>query len=260
MPKPLQVIEVTTAQIASMPWQGHGVLLQATDDANGALYSWSTVVQQYVPVGGVNPQLAQPGFVLGVYSWYARPNPYQNKGKFILMDGIPANDVSLWRSNGKAWTPVGGKVLVGHLGPSESLLNTADSIIDKLQLPGDLLYGWGKLLIEAQVVASNNANAKTLKFTIADPNLGTEHWAFSSGSLASTPGGQINTHTHPLGRHGRLRSGGVGNTGVGFGSSVYADSIDTSYDFEVRIRVQKATATDIVQVTHADVYAVYGSK
>jgi hypothetical protein len=200
-----------------------------------------------------------PAFVLGTYTWYSRPNPYKYPDRYIWLSGIPTNGKSLWRSNGKAWVPVNGEQLIGHIGPTESQLNTADSIIDKLALPGDLLYGWGKLRIEAQIIATNNANAKTLRFTLGDPNIGTEHWMFSTGALASTAGGQVTTHTHPVGRHGRLRSCGA-STGVGFSSSMFADSIDTSYDTEVRFRVQKATATDIVQITHADVYAVYGEQ
>lgn len=203
-----------------------------------------------------------PAWVMGTYTWYSRPNPYSCNGRFAIFTGIPVGGSSIWRSNGVAWLPAfGHQQVLGTVGPTESQAITTEHVVDKLVLPGDILQSWGKLRIEANWYGTNNANAKTIRTVIADPILGGEHWAYSSGGMASTGHGFTVCVSRTTGYHKYLRSMNGGTGGVGFTSAGGgADPIDTSYDFEVRFKALKAVATDSLQLTHAVVYGIYGEQ
>lgn len=263
MAKTLSVIEVTTDQLASLPWQGNGVMVVAVDHPDTPLCFWHAASGRYQSlIDGFQPGGTLPRHIMGSYTWYGRPNPYQNNGRFILITGIPVGGSSLWRSNGVAWIPAyGHQQVLGRLGPSESQATTAEHIIDKLVLPGDILQSWGTLRVEANWYGSNNANAKTIRVTLADPNLGTEHWALSTGGMVSTGHGLTLCITRTTGFHKYLRSMNGGTGGVGFATAGGgADPLDTSYDFEVRFKAVKAVATDSLQLAQATVYGVYGEQ
>lgn len=49
--KQLGIVDVLSAQVATLKWQGHGVLLRVVDDPAWPLYTWSPAVQQYVQIG-----------------------------------------------------------------------------------------------------------------------------------------------------------------------------------------------------------------
>lgn len=153
-------------------------------------------------------------------------------------------DTVYLRSDGSVWYRILGKGLNGLLkrvntqivGPS----TTAETVAATIPLPGGLLGLNGSLILDAIVVATNNANAKTFRGRLGGTGLnGATVFTLTMTSLAS--GRFLSKFTNRGAQNSQV--GFLGGAGIGTSSAALGTAaVDLSADSNLYITLQNAGA------------------